>query len=375
MEIINSFNIETDEFSELNLNIVHLYNLIHPDLEMKKLYQEKESEWNAKVKRGNDNENDNGDDNGESISRLTNDFRMNIKGSIDWDCLDFCDDPIQRKNAWLAKNSRGNPDNILVTKSLLRYCQDQAEKRGFKSWAHYQADSLGGLDFVKRRLKQYCEKIKPSYNSLMMRLEELNGRDVKPWDVSYLLNKYKKIRGDDGSWVAKALQPALFQIFTVWKAMGINIELVDEELAGVKLIGVEVSLNNEKIGTILLDCYSHEGKYHRGLSTVVLPRNKDGNAVSYSTVIIENTEKLTKREFVTLVTELAHSLHFILSKVPITTHFGLEVPVNHMLHHLDLTDDLLSVIQQIEDIRISEYCIELFETGEIKKVEENWDNY
>ena len=369
MEIIKNFNLNTSQFSENNLNIVHLYNLLHPNLEIKKKYQEKESEWNLKMKDKSDVSNN-------FIYDLTNNFRENLKEPIDWDCLDFCNDNIKREREWLKKNNRGYPDNIENTKQLLKRCKDEAERKGFNSWAHYQAYSLGGLDFVKNKLKEYREKIEPNYISLIEKFKELNEGVVNPWDISYLLGKYKKNKNNekDISWKELSINEGLSKIFEIWKNINITTELSDIELVGVNLCIIKVFLNNKKIGNIILDCYPHEGKYHRGLSTVVLPRsNLQKDSVSYSTVVINDLNKLMKREFVTLVTELAHSLHFVLSKVPITTHLGLEVPVNHMLYHLGLEDNEVSVIQQMEDIKVSEYCIKLFETGEIIESEEKFE--
>jgi hypothetical protein len=44
-----------------------------------------------------------------------------------------------------------------------------------------------------------------------------------------------------------------------------------------------------------------------------------------------------------------------------------------MLYHLGLADNELSVIQQMEDIKVSEHCIKLFETGELIESEERWE--
>jgi Zn-dependent oligopeptidase len=290
MEKIKDFNLDISQFNENNLNIVHFYNLIHPDQEIKKRYQEIEREWNLKMK----------DKSGVSnnfISDLTNKFRENIKESIDWDCLDFCDDAVKREETWLRKNNRGYPDNIENTKELLKRCKDEAKKKGFNSWAHYQADSLGGLDFVKNKLKEYREKIEPSYNTLMKKFAELNDEVVNSWDISYLLSKYKKSKKDI-NWKEISLDECLSKIFEIWKNMNITTELSDIELVGVNLRIITVFLNDDKIGDIILDCYPHEGKYKRGLSTVVIPRSDlQKYSVSYSTVVIDNTNNLKKRVY------------------------------------------------------------------------------
>lgn len=381
MDKILQFNLEKESASSMNINIAHFYNLIHPDLIEKQKYQDKDAEWSKEYKSKVDQSIQN-----KPINYIEM-FKKNLEGfpPIDWDCLDFCDDPIAREKAWLSKNLRGHPGNCINTNGIIKYYQKEAEKLGEKSWAHYQAKSLGGLEKVKRELSEFKKEIEPKYNTLLTKLKAINNdKEIKPWDISYLLNKYKKskLNTQNNSLEKTTINDALNKITSVWSKMGLTTKVEEMiELVGVKLLPLDVYQSDHFIGTILLDPYKHKGKHTRGLSTVVIPRNEYTEAVSYCNFSIEDSDNLTKREFVTMITETAHGLHFILSKVPINTHLGLEVPVNHMLHHLELDNNELAVVQQMEDIRVSEWCINIFEYGSIydeeKKIkfpsEERWE--
>lgn len=347
--------------SNTNVNIIHFYNLIHPDDNIKnELSKLENSLLNEQTKSDNDI----------NISDLRDKFRQNLRKSkpVDWDTIDQSDNRDYRKEAWINYINRGNPENSILTQELLLIAQKQALEHEYNNWSEYQAKDIGGIDKVINDLNNFKEQIQPKYNQIMEELSILNDNEiVESWDISYLIQQYRNLENNNNTQQVYDFFNIMNDIITHFtQEFKLNIETSVITIVNVNLYQINVIGH----GTILVDYENHIGKYHRGLSSQIIV--EPNQSVSYVNIHTDNKGQMTKRQLTTLLTEIIHGLHFVFSETHINSdqkHY-LEIPVNYMLSKWNLLDKF-NVINQIKDIDTSLYCINLFQGTQIIPNDDN----
>lgn len=276
-------------------------------------------------------------------------WRLTLQAPSYIAAMTYLDDRAIRKNLWEAYNGRassGQYDNRALLIEILRLRREKANLLGYRDFAdlvleermaHAGAQAQAFLEDLREKTAPFFERENRSVTEVA---KSLGYDEMQPWDVSYIAEKQRKALYDFDE---EELRPyfelervvaGMFDIFS--RVLGIRV-IEEPGVRGwdpaVKYYLVEDASSGERLGGFYADWFPRENK--RGgawMDSLVIgdPDNGQphlGLICGNLTPPVENTPSLlTHREVETVFHEFGHLLHHTLSRVPVRTLAGTNVP-------------------------------------------------
>lgn len=263
--------------------------------------------------------------------------------------MTYLDDRAIRRDLWQAYNTRatsGSYDNRELIEQILRLRREKAKLLGYRDFAdlvledrmaHAGARAEAFVEDLQGKTEPFFEK---ENRSLAELARKLGYETINPWDTSYLAEKQRKALYDFDE---EELRPyfeldrvaaGMFDIFSRL----LNIRVVEESGvpawdAAVKYYRVEDGDNGQLLGGFYADWFPRENK-RGGAWMDSLITGDPGTDRPHLGLICgnltppagETPSLLTHYEVETIFHEFGHLLHHILSRVPVRTLAGTNVP-------------------------------------------------
>ncbi len=263
--------------------------------------------------------------------------------------LTYLDDRSIRQQLWEASNRRSTPgdfDNRELLREILKLRRDKAELLGYRDFAdlvleermaHTGGEAQAFLEDLNRKTEPY---FKLENESLAEMGRKLGYADMKPWDVSYVAEKQRLALYDFDE---EELRPyfelnrvvsGMFDIFS--RILGIRV-VAEPDVPGwdpaVNYYRVEDASSGEFLGGFYTDWFPRENK--RGgawMDSLITGDPADGQphlgliCGNLTPPVGDIPSLLTHREVETIFHEFGHLLHHTLSRVPVRSLAGTNVP-------------------------------------------------
>lgn len=265
--------------------------------------------------------------------------------------IQYADDRALREKAWRAFNSRAwqdKFDNSPLVLETVKLRDSRAKLLGYKTHAHYVLEKRMAEtpENVMTFLKKFKDAYKPGAMKDLAALQDF-ARDsglndaLQPWDVSYYAEKLKE---RDFKFSSEDLRP-YFPLETVLSGVFnhftrlFNVRF-DANPAypvwhkDVKVFDVFNAASNDFVGTLYTDFHPRDGKKPGAWMTSFREQGYFNGAVHRPVVAIvcnftESTKDqpslLTHDEVLTLLHEMGHAMHGLLSNVTYTAKSGTNV--------------------------------------------------
>jgi oligopeptidase A len=263
--------------------------------------------------------------------------------------MTYLDDRAIRRQLWEASNSRATKDpfdNRQLLLEILRIRREKAQLLGYKDFAdlvleermaHTGERALTFLEDLREKTRPIFER----ENQSLAELGRTMGYDiVEPWDVSYLAEKQRLALYDFDE---EELRPyfqldlvvaGMFEIFG--QILGIKV-IEEPGIAGwdpaVKYYRIEDASSGRILGNFYADWFPRENKRGGAWMDSLITGNPDGGQPHLGLIcgnltppVGETPSLLTHREVETIFHEFGHLLHHTLSRVPVRSLAGTNVP-------------------------------------------------
>jgi oligopeptidase A len=276
-------------------------------------------------------------------------WRLTLQGPSYVAAITYLDDRGIRRELWQAFNRRatvGEHDNRPLLAEILRLRREKARLLGYADFAdlvleermaHTGARAQAFLEELRDKTLPFFDK---ENDSLREFAHGLGYADVEPWDVAYLAEKQRQAVYEFDE---EELRPyfrldqvvtGMFEIFS--KVLGIRII----EQAGVpswdpavKFFRVEDAAEGLFLGAFYTDWFPRENKRGGAWMDGFITGNPDAGEPHLGLIsgnlnppVGETPSLLTHREVETIFHEFGHLLHHTLSRVPVRSLAGANVP-------------------------------------------------
>ncbi len=263
--------------------------------------------------------------------------------------MTYLDDRGIRQELWEAYNRRatfGDFDNRPLVTEILRLRREKAELLGYRDFAdlvlddrmaHTGAHAQQFLADIHAKVSPFFERENESLAELG---KSLDYAKVEPWDMGYLSEKQRQALYDFDE---EALRP-YFQLDQVVNGMFdifgrlLGIKVIEEHGipawdAAVKYYRVEDGASGILLGGFYADWFPRENKRGGAWMDSLVTGNPDGGHPHVGLIcgnltppVGDTPSLLTHREVETIFHEFGHLLHHTLSRVPIRSLAGTNVP-------------------------------------------------
>ncbi|HEX3681854.1 MAG TPA: M3 family metallopeptidase [Bryobacteraceae bacterium] len=276
-------------------------------------------------------------------------WRLTLQGPSYIAAMAYLDDRSVRQQLWEAYNTRaasGAYDNRALLVEILRLRRDKARLLGYRDFAdlvledrmaHLGEQAQGFLEDLYKKTQPFFER---ENHSLTEVGQTLGYGEMRPWDVSYVAEKQRRALYDFDE---EELRPyfqldrvvaGMFDIFS--RVLGIKV-IEEPGIPGwssaVKYYRIEDALSGELLGGFYTDWFPRENKRGGAWMDSLVTGNPGkgqphlGLICGNLTPPVEDTPSLlTHREVETIFHEFGHLLHHTLSRVPVRTLAGTNVP-------------------------------------------------
>ncbi len=263
--------------------------------------------------------------------------------------LTYLDDRSIRQQLWEASNCRatsGEFDNRQLLTEILKLRREKAELLGYRDFADLVLEERMAHTGQQAQsfLEDLYQKTEPFFRQENESLEDMGRRldysKTQPWDVGYVAEKQRLALYDFDE---EELRPyfelnrvvaGMFNIFS--KILGINV-VADLAVSGwddaVRYYRIEDAGSGEFLGGFYSDWFPRENK--RGgawMDSLITGDPGDGQphlgliCGNLTPPVGETPSLLTHREVETIFHEFGHLLHHALSRVPVRSLAGTNVP-------------------------------------------------
>lgn len=346
------------------------------------------------------------------ITQLKRDAADNVILGVDYPTMDTvlsnCSVESTRKALYLAFNNRAYPTNQAVLEQLVAARDEYARLLGM---SHYNqlclidqmVETPDRADaFLKTLVTASRPKQQKEFQALIAHLPggitlTIDGK-VKPWDLAYIKNNYKKQHLDvDEELIAqyfpmKSTVDGLLTIYEQFFSLKFErVELSGLWYKGLTALAVHDGSSKELLGYLILDLYPRPNKYTHACHANVVPSviRQDGSKLPSLSVVLANLppESATKpallkrNDVTTFFHEFGHALHAVLGRTRVASFAGthvkrdfVELPSQmleewlwdatilkqiskHYIHGASLPDELIAKIQASKTFD-SGYCIQ-----------------
>jgi oligopeptidase A len=263
--------------------------------------------------------------------------------------LTYLDDRSIRQQLWYASNTRatsGEHDNRTLISEILRLRIEKARLLGYQDFADLvleerMAHTGGEAQAFLGDLHQKTESaFRQENQSLAEMARNFGYGGIQPWDISYLAEKQRQALFDFDE---EELRPyfeldrvvnGMFEIFS--RVLGIKVveqEGVPGWAPAVKYYRVEDAGSGEFLGAFYSDWFPRENKRGGAWMDSLIIGNPDRGQPHLGLIcgnltppVGETPSLLMHREVETIFHEFGHLLHHLLSRVPVHTLAGTNVP-------------------------------------------------
>jgi oligopeptidase A len=276
-------------------------------------------------------------------------WRLTLQAPSYTAAMTYLDDRSIRRQMWEAFNTRaasGAHDNRALLLEILRLRREKARLLGYRDFAdltleermaHSGAQAQAFLEDLREKTEPFFER---ENQTLLEMAQSLGHEELLLWDVSYVAEKQRKALYD---FEEEELRPyfelervvgGMFDIFS----RILNVKVIEEPGvrgwdAAVKYYLVEDASTGERLGGFYTDWFPRENKRGGAWMDALITGDPNigkphvGLMCGNLTPPVENTPSLlTHREVETIFHEFGHLLHHVLSRVPVRTLAGTNVP-------------------------------------------------
>jgi oligopeptidase A len=276
-------------------------------------------------------------------------WRLTLQAPSYIAAMTYLDDRPIRQQLWEASNTRATSepyDNRALISEILRLRREKAHLLGFRDFAdlvleermaHTGEQAQAFLEDLYLKTKPFFER----ENQSLAEIGKTYGHDsIHPWDVGYLAEKQRLALFDFDE---EELRPyfqldrvvaGMFDIFS--RILGIKV-IEEPGVPGwdpaVKYYRVEDVSSGNLLGGFYTDWFPRENKRGGAWMDALVTGNPDrgephlGLICGNLTPPVAGTPSLlTHREVETIFHEFGHLLHHTLSRVPVRTLSGTNVP-------------------------------------------------
>lgn len=260
-----------------------------------------------------------------------------------------CSDKETRKNLYRLFNNRAYPENDAVLKTIIAKRDELAKLLSYTNFAQFDlANQMvetpeRAYAFLQDLIKQAATKVNQEIANLTAQLPASvilteNGT-IKPWDIAYLENEYKKKKFNiDEQLIADyfPMENTIKELLDIYRQfLGIEFKempisnLWSDDITAIQVINKETS---QLLGTLFLDLYPRPNKYNHAAHTTIIPATitSNGKHIPGVSIVIANFPHATidkpsvlTRDFVkTFFHEFGHALHAIFGATPIASLSG-----------------------------------------------------
>jgi oligopeptidase A len=276
-------------------------------------------------------------------------WRLTLQGPSYLAAMTYLDDPAIRQQLWEASNTRATCapyDNRELISEILRLRREKAQLLGYPDFADLVLEERMAHtgEQAQKFLEDLYRKTKPFFDRENESLAEMGkglGYDsIFPWDVSYLAEKQRLALFNFGE---EELRPyfqldrvvaGMFDIFS--RILGIKV-IEEPGVPGwdsaVKYYRVEDACSGKLLGGFYTDWFPRENKRGGAWMDSLITGNPDTGEPHVGLIcgnltppVGDTPSLLTHREVETIFHEFGHLLHHTLSRVPVRTLSGTNVP-------------------------------------------------
>jgi oligopeptidase A len=263
--------------------------------------------------------------------------------------MTYLDDRAIRQQLWQASNHRataGEHDNRNLIQEILRLRREKAQLLGYKDFADLVLEER--MAHAGERAQAFVEDLHAKTNPFFVRENETlreAGRKygctpIEPWDVAYVAEKQRLELYDFDE---EELRPyfeldrvvaGMFDIFG--RVLGIKV--VDEPGvpgwdAAVQYYRIEDAASGKLLGNFYSDWFPRENKRGGAWMDSLITGHPDEDRPHLGLIcgnltppVSDTPSLLTHSEVETIFHEFGHLLHHALSRVPVRTLAGTNVP-------------------------------------------------
>lgn len=260
----------------------------------------------------------------------------------------YCKVETTRKSLYLAFENRAAKENMPILQKIIEKREKFAHLAGFASFAHLDiSDQLAETpEAVEEFITSAKNGIKNKYNSEIENLTKSLPEDVflddkgqiKPWDLMYLQECYKKEHHLVDEIALQQYFPFKRTFEKIMKMFGemfsLEIEFLDTQDKGLwNNPGWVISVKNA--GYIIVDPFPRDGKFPHGycfdiLSPCRLPSGEVNPAIvllmlNFTPPTDKRESLLRHDELILLLHELGHAFHQLLGNAEMTSRSGYHV--------------------------------------------------
>jgi oligopeptidase A len=276
-------------------------------------------------------------------------WRLTLQGPSYLAAMTYLDDPAIRQQLWEASNTRATCapyDNRELISEILRLRREKAQLLGYRDFADLVLEERMAHtgEQAQKFLEDLYRKTRPFFDRENESLAEMGkglGYDsIFPWDVSYLAEKQRLALFNFGE---EELRPyfqldrvvaGMFDIFS--RILGIKV-IEEPGVPGwdsaVKYYRVEDACSGKLLGGFYTDWFPRENKRGGAWMDSLITGNPDTGEPHVGLIcgnltppVGDTPSLLTHREVETIFHEFGHLLHHTLSRVPVRTLSGTNVP-------------------------------------------------
>jgi Zn-dependent oligopeptidase len=268
-----------------------------------------------------------------TVDPSTNTISVTTKGADIGPIQEYCRLQSTREKVFRFAGAEASPINENVLQRLLKLRHERAVLLGLPNAAAYemQGTMAGNVDEVTRFLDEVHDAVRPraeeEKSAVSRLLQEVEGIDLQPWDMTYGLNQLKSHRlpGFDLKASREYFQvdnvfPALQRIGqTLFKLRFVPLNDIEAWHPSVTAALVYDHLadgGETLIGRIFFDIYPREGKVDGAAAYTTRRPIKDqqlGEVVLYANMPAQEGACMSYREVQTILHELGHCAHALLS--------------------------------------------------------------
>jgi oligopeptidase A len=276
-------------------------------------------------------------------------WRLTLQGPSYLAAMTYLDDPAIRQQLWEASNTRATCapyDNRELISEILRLRREKAQLLGYRDFADLVLEERMAHtgEQAQKFLEDLYRKTRPFFDRENESLAEMGkglGYDsIFPWDVSYLAEKQRlALFNFDEEELRPYFQldrvvAGMFDIFS--RILGIKV-IEEPGVPGwdsaVKYYRVEDACSGKLLGGFYTDWFPRENKRGGAWMDSLITGNPDTGEPHVGLIcgnltppVGDTPSLLTHREVETIFHEFGHLLHHTLSRVPVRTLSGTNVP-------------------------------------------------
>ncbi len=276
-------------------------------------------------------------------------WRLTLQAPSYLAAMTYLDDRPLRQQLWEASNSRatsGQYDNRQLLSEILRLRREKAKLLGYRDFAdlvleermaHTGDRAEAFVEDLRRKTRPFFERENQSLREIG---RSFNCETIHPWDVTYLAEKQRLALYQFDE---EELRP-YFQLERVVAGMFdicsriLGIKVIEEPgVAGwspaVKYYRVEDGSTGELLGGFYTDWFPRENKRGGAWMDALVTGSPDAGKPHLGLIcgnltapLADTPSLLTHREVETIFHEFGHLLHHTVSRVPVRTLAGTNVP-------------------------------------------------